>query len=231
MRLDRNWPEPELTVQDGLLTLDCDVTDPVSVDMAAREAERRFRDWDILVNNAGTQAPGALDDLPLLEWNRLLAVNLTGYLICSQAFGRRLRARGRGAVVHVGSISGANPQPTSGAYSVTKAGVAMMSRQLAIEWGPYGVRSNVVCPGMVRTPLSEVFYQTPGVLERRRSVVPLRRIGAPEDISDAVLFLASDRAGYITGAEIVVDGGFTRTIMGSIPRPGFDQPHDVEAPA
>jgi NAD(P)-dependent dehydrogenase (short-subunit alcohol dehydrogenase family) len=98
----------------------------------------------------------------------------------------------------------------------------MLSRQIAVEWGRRGVRSNVVSPGLIRTPMTEAIYQAPGVHEARRSLVPAQRIGRPEDIADAVVFLASERASYITGEEIVVDGGFTRTIMGVVPRPGFE---------
>jgi NAD(P)-dependent dehydrogenase (short-subunit alcohol dehydrogenase family) len=104
---------------------------------------------------------------------------------------------------------------------VSKAGVAKLSRQIAFEWGPRGVRSNTVSPGLVRTPMSEAFYQAPGVLERREAVVPLRRVATPADIADVVVFLASDRARYVTGQEVVVDGGFAQTLMSHVPRPGF----------
>jgi len=98
----------------------------------------------------------------------------------------------------------------------------MLSRQLASEWGPLGVRSNVVSPGMVITPMSQSFYDTPGVTERRTAVTPMRRIGMPQDIADAVLFLASDRSAYVNGDEITVDGGYVRTVMNLIPRPGHE---------
>jgi len=126
----------------------------------------------------------------------------------------------RGSLVNIATVAGYNAQGTSGAYSVSKAGVVMLSRQLASEWGPQGIRSNVVSPGLVVTPMSQSFYDTPGVTERRTAVVPMRRIGAPQDMADAILFLASDRASYINGDEIIVDGGFTRTIMNLVPRPG-----------
>jgi len=128
-----------------------------------------------------------------------------------------------GAIVHIASIAASYPQSYSGAYSASKAGVVMLSRQLAVEWGSRGVRSNVVSPGMIRTPMTEGIYQAPGVHEARRALVPAQRIGRPEDIADTVVFLASERASYITGEEIIVDGGFTRTIMGVIPRPGFEK--------
>jgi NAD(P)-dependent dehydrogenase (short-subunit alcohol dehydrogenase family) len=163
-----------------------------------------------------------LEGLSLADWNELLRINLTGYFLCAQAFARDMLGRGSGALVHVASIAATQPQAMSGAYSPSKAAVAMLSRQLAFEWGPRGIRSNSVSPGLVRTALSESFYQAPGVAERREAIVPLRAIGRPFDIANVIVFLASSRAGYITGQDIVVDGGLSQTLMGFVPRPGYD---------
>ena len=200
----------------------CDVTDADSIAAASETIEKALGPASVLVNAAAILRPGTLDTLSLAEWNMVLSVNLTGYFLCAQTFGRQMRREGRGSLVHVASIAGSHAQGKSGAYSVSKAGVVMLSRQLASEWGPEGVRSNVVSPGMVITPMSQAFYDTPGVTARRSAVTPTRRIGMPQDIADAVTFLASDRASYINGDEIIVDGGFTRTIMNLVPRPGHD---------
>lgn len=205
------------------LTIACNVSDPASVEAAAQAIDNRLGGCDVLVNNAALLRPGPLDTLSLAEWNALIAVNLTGYFLMAQAFGKAMRRQGGGAMVHVASISGTNPQPLSGAYSVSKAGIIMLSRQIAMEWGPEGIRSNVVSPGMVETPMSKGFYDTPGVRERREAVVPSRRIGQPQDIADATLFLASPRASYINGEDVLVDGGYSKMLMGLIPRPGFDK--------
>jgi NAD(P)-dependent dehydrogenase (short-subunit alcohol dehydrogenase family) len=167
--------------------------------------------------------PGGVESASMTDWERIMSLNLTGYLRCARIFGAAMLTRGEGALVHVASIAASFPQSYSGAYSVSKAGIVMLSRQLAVEWGPRGVRSNVVSPGMIRTQMTEDIYQAPGVHDARRTLVPARRIGRPEDIADAVVFLASERASYITGDEVVVDGGFTRIVMGVIPRPGFEK--------
>lgn len=204
------------------LALGCDVTNDESVGAAAAAVEQAYGGCDVLVNNAGILRPGKLEDISMADWQKLLDINLTGYLRCSQAFGRSMLARGAGAHVHVASIAASEPQALSGAYSPSKAAVVMLSRQMAFEWGPRGIRSNVVSPGLVRTPLSEAFYQAPGVLERRAQAIPTRRICTPEDIADVAVFLASVRAGHVTGQEIVVDGGLSQTLMSTVPRPGFE---------
>ena len=204
----------------------CDVADPESVAAAADATARLLGPCEVLGNNAGLLRAGPIASLTLEAWNQLLAVNLTGYFLCAKAFGRQMLARKSGAIVHVASIAGRHPQPWSGAYSVSKAGVVMLSQQLALEWGPQGVRSNVVSPGLVRTPMSEAFYRIPEVAEQRAGVVPLRRVAAPADIADAALFLASPRASYVNGEDLCCDGGFGRTLMGLVPRPGFDAPAD-----
>src|SRR5690606_36518158 len=122
--------------------------------------------------------------LSLADWQAMLTVNLTGYLAASQAFGRAMLGRGSGALVHIASIAASQPQPMSGAYSVSKAATVMMSRQLAQEWGPRWVRSNCVSPGLVQTPMSAAFYADPEVKQKREAMVPLRRIAGPQDMVD-----------------------------------------------
>ncbi|WP_377831350.1 SDR family NAD(P)-dependent oxidoreductase (plasmid) [Bradyrhizobium lupini] len=200
----------------------CDVTSDDDVARISARVSDEVGSPDILVNNAGTMLPGDLDAVSMTDWDAILSLNLTGYLRCARAFGAPMLARQTGALVHVASIAASFPQGHSGAYSVSKAGVVMLSRQLATEWGSRRVRSNVVSPGMIRTQMTEAIYQAPGVEAARQKLVPARRIGRPEDIADAVVFLASERASYITGEEVVVDGGFTRRMMSTVPRPGFE---------
>ena len=206
------------------LAIGCDVSEPASVNAAAETSARHFGPCAVLVNNAGMIRVGALETLSLADWNMVLSVNLTGYFLCAQAFGAQMRTAGKGSIIHIASIAATHATPFTGAYSVAKAGVTMLSRQLAIEWGGHGIRSNVVHPGMILTPLSQSMYDQPGVSERRSAAVPAGRIGLPEDVADAVVVLASDRAAYISGDEITVDGGFTRMLMDLIPRAGYEKP-------
>lgn len=204
------------------LGIACDVRDEAAVQAAAQRVRNELGPCSGLVNNAGFLRAGALDAVSVEEWNAVLAVNLTGYLLVARAFLPQLRAAGDGSVVHVASIAALHPQTRSGAYSASKAGVLLMSRQMAAEWGPQGVRSNAICPGMIRTALSARFYEVPGFEARRAALTASRRVGEPIDIANAALFLLSPRAGYLNGAELVVDGGMDTMLMDLVPRPGFN---------
>ena len=205
------------------LALHCDISQAASVQAAADAVRAQWGGTYALVNNAGLLRPGGLADVSLDDWNAVLAVNLTGYLLCARAFGADMRRAGEGSIVNVASISGLFPQSASGAYSASKAGVLQMSRQFALEWGPLGVRSNAICPGMIRTALSARFYEEPGFEAKRAAVTASRRIGEPQDIADVAIFLASPRSGYMNGAELLVDGGMSCMLMDMVPRPGYNQ--------
>ena len=206
------------------IALACDVSDQDAVEDACASVRSRLGDAHVLVNNAGMIRPGALDSLSLADWNAVLAVNLTGYFLCAQAFGHAMRERGEGTLVHVSSIAATEATAFAGAYSVSKAGVTMLSRLLAVEWGPLGIRSNAVRPGMIQTPMVKAVYEAPGIIERRAAVVPSRRVGQPEDIAQAILFLASPRSSYVNGTELLVDGALSQNLMGQVARPGLEPP-------
>lgn len=200
------------------IALTCDTSRPDEVAAAAACTERDLGPCNVLVNSAGILKAGSLVDLPLDDWRSVMDINLTGYFLCAQAFGRGMLARGHGSVVHIASITAEHATPHSGSYAVAKAGVVMLSRQLALEWGPLGVRSNTVCPGMTWTGMTQASYSRPGESEHRSKVIPLGRIAQPEEVAETVLFLASERSAYITGADIVVDGGYTRNLTSLTPR-------------
>jgi len=195
-----------------------DVGDTGSVAAAFEGCADQLGAPHVLVNNAAMSASAPLADLDLAAWELQMSVNVGGYLRCAQAFRRHRDTSAAGAIVNIASIAGHNAQPGSGGYSMGKAAIAMLTRQLALEWGPENIRTNSVSPGLFITPLSEQFYRNPDDRARREAVVPLRRIGDPAELADAVVYLSSPRASYVNGAEIVVDGGFSDTLMAHIPR-------------
>jgi len=196
----------------------CDTSDEAAVTAAAARSQEALGPCDVLVNAAGVLKAASLEDMSLQEWNRVLSINLTGYFLCAQAFGRQMRAKGKGSIVHIASIAATHATGHSGAYAISKAAVAMLSRQLAIEWGSQGIRSNTVCPGMTWTGMTQESYGRPGISELRSKAIPLGRIGQPEEIADAIVYLASDRSGYVSGIDLTVDGAFTRNLMSLVPR-------------
>lgn len=175
---------------------------------------------DLVVCNAGIVRFGPLADLSLADWRRVVDVNLTGTFVVARAAATRMADSGDGgAVVALTSINGVAPGPNAGAYGATKAAVALLMAQLAIEFGPAGVRANAVAPGLVDGGMSGPIYADAEVRAARSQRVPLGRLGTEDDIARAVLFLGSDEAAYVSGQELVVDGGVVRSIIAALPRP------------
>ncbi|MBN9429591.1 MAG: SDR family oxidoreductase [Burkholderiales bacterium] len=195
-----------------------DVSEESSVRHAADRVRNEFGGCDILVNNAGIlPSPCGIENLSAQEFNRVLTINLGSMFLCTRLFGVHMLAKGRGSIINIGSTAAHSPN-TSGTYAVSKAGVLALTRQTAVEWGPRGVRANTVSPGFIRTPLSEAQY-TPELYERRIGMIPARRLGLVEDVARTVAFLASEAAAYVSGQEIVVDGGFLQTTLMHAQRP------------
>lgn len=193
----------------------------IEQDFTAKDAGERTRDallarfgrCDILVNNAGVMAPVVpLEELPVAMWDKVMSVNLRGSFLCAKYLVRMMLEQKRGAIVNLASI-GARVPNDIGPYGPSKAGVLGLTHQMAVEWGPRGVRTNSISPGMIRTPMSEHFYQNEKLHQGRIKVVPVGRIGRPEDIADAMGFIVSDAASYMNGQDIIIDGGFMRTAL------------------
>jgi len=190
------------------------------LDFPAQAVAAAVQHWgglDGLVSNAGAAFPGALSDYPVADWDRTFALNTRAPLLLAQAALAPLRASG-GSIVVITSVSASHATPPLGAYSASKAAALMLVRQLATEWGPLGVRTNALSPGLFATPGTALAYADPAAKAHREQRVPLRRIGEPGDIAGAVSFLLSDAAAYINGAELVVDGGLAHTMMASLPQ-------------
>ena len=197
-----------------------DVTRPDDVRRMVQEALTGAGDLDALVCVAGASGPGQLADLSLEQWDLTFNLNTRSVFLMAQAAYPSLK-RTRGSITAIASMSGLHPHPGYGAYSSAKAALIMLCRQLAQEWGPEGIRTNTVCPGMVRTPLTEAVYQDAAILARRETLVPMGRIGRPDDIGQAVCYLISANASYVNGQNLVVDGGVADHMLTLIPgRPG-----------
>jgi NAD(P)-dependent dehydrogenase (short-subunit alcohol dehydrogenase family) len=194
----------------------CSVSDEAAVEAVLDE----FGTPDVVVNNAGIVRFGPLVDHPVDNMRAVLDVNLIGTFVVARAAARRWIAAGTGgAVVNITSMNGVMAGPNAGAYGASKAAVALLTSQMALEWGPHGIRVNAVAPGLIDAGMSAPIYADAATRHARESKVPLGRLGVASDIADVVLFLASDAASYITGQNLVVDGGVTGSVIAHLPRP------------
>jgi NAD(P)-dependent dehydrogenase (short-subunit alcohol dehydrogenase family) len=192
------------------LRVQMDVTDRAQIAAAVDEAVERFERIDILVNNAGLGPENPAEDVTEEDFDLTLGVNLKGTFFVSQAVGRVMIRRGSGRIVNLGSQAGAVALPGESVYGMTKAGIAHLTKSLAVEWGRYGITVNAVAPTFIATPgttaaLGDPAFRT-DVLER---IAGLHRIGEPMEVAGAVVFLASPAASLITGETILIDGGWT----------------------
>ena len=175
---------------------------------------------DAWVNNAGIVRFTPLVDHSEEDWRSVVDVNLTGPFVCGRAVARRLIDESRaGSIVNITSINGIAPGPNSGAYSATKSAVIQLTRQMAIEWGPAGIRVNSVAPGIIDDGMSAPILADPEVRATRSSRTPSQRLGTAADIAQAVLWLCSGDAEYVNGHNLVVDGGVVSTVLAGMPRP------------
>ena len=191
------------------LVVKLDVTSVKNIERAVAEVVRGFSRIDILVNNAGINIPRQALEVTEEDWDRVLDVNLKGVFFCAQAVGREMVRRGSGKIINIASQNGVVGYHDRAAYCSSKAGVVNLTRVLAIEWAPHQVNVNAVAPTFVLTPLTEKMFANPAFSREIHRRIPLGRLGKPEDIVGAVVFLASPAADLITGHTLLVDGGWT----------------------
>jgi meso-butanediol dehydrogenase/(S,S)-butanediol dehydrogenase/diacetyl reductase len=204
-------PESEWAERGAARFRTVDVRSEDSIRAAVSSVVQEHEQLDILVNAAGVEGIGTVIDIDQAEWERVIGVNLTGtFLVCKHVIPVMVAAGG-GSVVNLSSVEGLEAIQSQPAYSASKGGVVLLTRNLAIDFGEAGVRVNCLCPGLVRTPMTEMLFDDAIAEIRDRFIAQhmLGRAGLPGEIAAAALFLASDDASFVTGHALVVDGGFT----------------------
>jgi len=192
----------------GDVAIHGDVRSPADVERAVEQVVSGEGRIDVLVNSAGVREIGDVYTMATDEWDNVIAVNLSGTFYCCQAAARRMRKSGGGAIVNISSVGGLIGLARRPAYTAAKHGVVGLTKSLARDLGPAGIRVNAICPGLIRTPLTEQYFAEDAFEEGLRTVVPQGRAGVAADVADAALYLASDQSAYVNGVALTVDGGW-----------------------
>ena len=216
--LDRDSPTLTQTVADlarpdALLGIDCDVSDPAQVERAAAEVMARFGRVDALVNNAGVAVFKPVLETSFAEWREVMATNLDGAFLCTQAFGALMAKQRSGAIVNIASISGLRASTLRVAYGTSKAALIHMTKQHAVELGNVGVRVNVIAPGPVETEMAKLVHSV-AIRSDYYDTIPMGRYGSCEEMANVVGFLCSAEAAFVNGQVVAVDGGFDAAGVG-----------------
>ena len=197
---------------DDVLAIHSDISNPEQIDKMIDKVVSTYGQIDIFVNNAGIADFGPIEETNFSRWKAVMATNLDGVFLCTQAATPYLKQTS-GAIVNIGSISGLRASTLRVAYGTSKAGVIQLTLQQAVELGEFGIRVNCVCPGPVRTKLAMAVHSQ-DIIDAYHDAIPLNRYGNESEIAEAIYFLASDHASYITGQTLAVDGGFEATGVG-----------------
>jgi glucose 1-dehydrogenase len=192
------------------VALEADVTDAAAVEALVAQIVERFGRLDVLVNNAGIEKSQPLLEIDEASWDRTLAVDLKGPFLCLQAAARRMKDSGGGSIVNISSIHEDFPFPSYLPYAAAKGGLRMLMRNAALVLAPLGIRVNNIAPGAIATPINAATLADPGKVKRLGEIVPLGRMGTPEEVAEVALFLGSRRSSYVTGSTYFVDGGIIR---------------------
>ncbi len=192
------------------IAVSANVADPKEVGAMVDRTVHELGSLDVLVNNAGIEHSAPLLELEPADWDRVIDVNLRGAFCCLQAAARVMRDAGGGSIVNISSIHEDLPFPGFAPYSASKGGLRMLMRNAALELAEHRIRVNNVAPGAIATPINQATLQDAQKLQALQAIIPLRRLGRPEEVAEVVVFLASDASGYVTGSSYYVDGGMVR---------------------
>ena len=191
------------------LGLRVDVTKRADVEAMVRRAVEKLGRVDILVNNAGIFRTAAAEDLAEEDWDRVIEVNLKGQFLCAREAGQQMMKQQSGVIINVASVAGILAFAQSAAYNASKAGIILLTKTLAVEWGKHNIRVNAICPGLFHTAMTQDLADTEEFRGMVKARVPLGRGGQPEELMGTVIYLASEASRYMTGHALVVDGGWT----------------------
>ncbi|MFD9634741.1 SDR family NAD(P)-dependent oxidoreductase [Streptomyces violascens] len=192
------------------LFVKADLTSEADCENLVTAAVDTFGRLDVLVNNAGIEISTPLHEMSELEWDKLVDTNLKSMFLCSKHALRNMIGPAKGVIVNVCSVSGLVAWPGIAAYNATKGGVMMLTKSLAVDYAQYNIRANCVCPSIIDTPMTDTSTgHDTSIKEEKAKLNPIGRLGTPEDVANAILFLASDKSSFITGAALTVDGGYT----------------------
>ena len=191
------------------IAVQADISIKEQVDSAFNEAVKALGVLDICVNNAGISIQKPAEEMPEEDWDRIIDINLKGVFLCSQAAARVMIPQKSGSIINIASMSGTavNVPQKQAVYNTSKAGVAMLTKSLAVEWAPYGIRVNSLSPGYMKTEMT--MASMTHLFPEWESLTPMGRLGNPGELRGAVLYMASDASSYLTGHDLVVDGGYT----------------------
>ena len=198
----------------GASAFQVDVSNPEQV----ADVFSRIGSVDLLVNNAGIARFGPLLEQSAADMQAVINVNLMGTALCAQQAARQMTEQGSGCIINLSSINAVTPGPNVGLYAATKAAVHNLTILQALEWGPMGVRVNAIAPGFIDAGMSAPFFEQASVREKRAGGVPLRRLGQVDDVVNAVVYLQSEAAQYVSGHQLVVDGGVVGSLLAHLPR-------------
>lgn len=186
-----------------------DISKKEDVKKAFEQIKNKFERLDICVNNAGISMQKPVEEMPEEDWNKIIDINMKGVFLCSQEAAHIMIPQKKGSIINIGSISARIvnvPQPQA-IYNTSKAGVIMLTQTMAVEWAPYGIRVNAISPGYMKTEM--VLSSMSHLFSTWEELTPVKRLGEPEELRGALIYLASDASSYITGHDLVVDGGYT----------------------
>jgi NAD(P)-dependent dehydrogenase (short-subunit alcohol dehydrogenase family) len=190
-------------------SLKVDVSQKADVDLMIQKVLKIFPHVDILINNAGILKMSPAETLKEDDWEKVLKVNLTGQYLCAQAVGKHMISQKSGSIINIASVAGLFGSAQSLAYGVSKAGVILMTKNLAVEWGKHNIRVNAICPGVFATDMTDEFLKNKQMWEPMKVSIPLGRYATADELVGTAVYLASDASAYITGHSLIIDGGWT----------------------